>query len=161
MSSLFTISQDFKSLYEMANDAENEDMEALAELFSEVETSLSDKLDNSNYIIKELDSDADALKAEAKRLTDKARALENKGKYLKELMLGAVKASGVEKLKSDKFSYYIKRTEVLNVVSEDNIGREFFRIKKEIDKTVLKKAIKDGLVVDGVSIVENESLVSR
>ena len=161
MSSLFTISQDFKSLYEMANDAENEDMEALAELFSEVETSLSDKLDNSNYIIKELDSDADALKAEAKRLTDKARALENKGKYLKELMLGAVKASGVEKLKSDKFSYYIKRTEVLNVVSEDNIGREFFRIKKEIDKTVLKKAIKDGLIVDGVSIVENESLVSR
>jgi hypothetical protein len=161
MSSLFTISQDFKSLYDMANDAENEDMEALAELFSEVETSLSDKLDNSNYIIKELDSDADALKAEAKRLTDKARALENKGKYLKELMLGAVKASGVEKLKSDKFSYYIKRTEVLNVVSEDNIGREFFRIKKEIDKTVLKKAIKDGLVVDGVSIVENESLVSR
>ena len=161
MSSLFTISQDFKSLYEMANDAENEDMEALAELFSEVETSLSDKLDNTIYIIKELDSDADALKAEAKRLTDKAKALENKGKYLKELMLGAVKASGVEKLKSDKFSYYIKRTEVLNVVSEDNIGREFFRIKKEIDKTVLKKAIKDGLIVDGVSIVENESLVSR
>jgi hypothetical protein len=161
MSSLFTISQDFKSLYEMDNDAENEDMEALAELFSEVETSLSDKLDNTIYVIKELDSDAEALKAEAKRLTDKARALENKGKYLKELMLGAVKASGVEKLKSDKFSYYIKRTEVLNVVSEDNIGREFFRIKKEIDKTVLKKAIKDGLIVDGVSIVENESLVSR
>ena len=161
MSSLFTISQDFKSLYDMANDAENEDMEALAELFSEVETSLSDKLDNTIYVIKELDSDAEALKAEAKRLTDKAKALENKGKYLKELMLGAVKASGVEKLKSDKFSYYIKRTEVLNVVSEDNIGREFFRIKKEIDKTVLKKAIKDGLIVDGVSIVENESLVSR
>ena len=159
--SLFTISQDFKSLYDMANDAENEDMETLAELFSEVETSLSDKLDNTIYIIKELDSDADALKAEAKRLTDKAKALENKGKYLKELMLGAVKASGVEKLKSDKFSYYIKRTEVLNVVSEDNIGREFFRIKKEIDKTVLKKAIKDGLILDGVSIVENESLVSR
>jgi|FLOH01.1.fsa_nt_gi hypothetical protein len=161
MSSLFNISQDFKSLYILANDAENEDMEALAELFSEVETSLSDKLDNTIYVIKELDSDAEALKAEAKRLTDKARALENKGKYLKELMLGAVKASGVEKLKSDKFSYYIKRTEVLNVVSEDNIGREFFRIKKEIDKTVLKKAIKDGLIVDGVSIVENESLVSR
>ena len=159
--SLFTISQDFKSLYDMANDAENEDMETLAELFSEVETSLSDKLDNTIYIIKELDSDADALKAEAKRLTDKAKALENKGKYLKELMLGAVKASGVEKLKSDKFSYYIKRTEVLNVVSEDNIGREFFRIKREIDKTVLKKAIKDGLILDGVSIVENESLVSR
>ena len=161
MSSLFNISQDFKSLYILANDAENEDMEALAELFSEVETSLSYKLDNTIYVIKELDSDAEALKAEAKRLTDKARALENKGKYLKELMLGAVKASGVEKLKSDKFSYYIKRTEVLNVVSEDNIGREFFRIKKEIDKTVLKKAIKDGLIVDGVSIVENESLVSR
>ena len=161
MSSLFNISQDFKSLYDIANDAENEDMEALAELFSEVETSLSDKLDNTIYIIKELDSDADALKAEAKRLTDKAKALENKGKYLKELMLGAVKASGVEKLKSDKFSYYIKRTEVLNVVSEDNIGREFFRIKREIDKTVLKKAIKDGLILDGVSIVENESLVSR
>ena len=161
MSSLFNISQDFKSLYILANDAENEDMEALAELFSEVETSLSDKLDNTIYVIKELDSDAEALKAEAKRLTDKPRALENKGKYLKELMLGAVKASGVEKLKSDKFSYYIKRTEVLNVVSEDNIGREFFRIKKEIDKTVLKKAIKDGLIVDGVSIVENESLVSR
>jgi rubrerythrin len=68
MSSLFNISQDFKSLYILANDAENEDMEALAELFSEVETSLSDKLDNTIYVIKELDSDAEALKAEAKAL---------------------------------------------------------------------------------------------
>ncbi len=128
MSSLFTISQDFKSLYDMANDAENEDMEALAELFSEVETSLSDKLDNSNYIIKQLKADAETLKTEANRLTNKARALENRAEYLKELMLRAVVSSGTEKIKTELFSFYIKRSESLNIATEDNIGREFLRL---------------------------------
>ena len=161
MSSLFTISQDFKSLYEMANDAENEDMEALAELFSEVETSLSDKLDNSNYIIKQLKADAETLKTEANRLTNKARALENRAEYLKELMLRAVVSSGTEKIKTELFSFYIKRSESLNIATEDNIGREFFKIVKTPMKDELKKFIKSGGIIDGVSIVENKTLVSR
>ena len=161
MSSLFNISQDFRGLYDLANDIEADEQETLAELFESVEAELSDKLDNSSYVIKQLEADALTLKAEAKRLTDKARTLENRSKYLKVLMLGAIKSSGVEKLKSNLFSYSIKRSEALNVISEDNIGREFFRIKKEIDKTSLKAFIKSGGVVDGVNIIENESLVTR
>lgn len=161
MSSLFNISQEFKAIFDLANDVETEEQETLAELFESIEAELSEKLDNTSYIIKQLDADAATIKAEAKRLTDKARTLENIGKYLKVLMLGAIKASGVEKLKSNLFSYSIKRSEALNVLSEDNISREFFRVKKEVDKTKLKAFIKSGGVVDGVSIIENQSLVTR
>lgn len=161
MSSLFNISQEFKVIFDLANDIEAEEQETLAELFESIEAELSEKLDNTSYIIKQLDADAATIKAEAKRLTDKARTLENRGKYLKELMLGAIKASGVEKLKSNLFSYSIKRSEALSVLSEDNISREFFRVKKEVDKTKLKAFINSGGVVDGVSIIENESLVTR
>jgi hypothetical protein len=35
------------------------------------------------------------------------------------------------------------------------------RVKKEVDKVELKKALKEGLIIDGVSIVDNESIGVR
>lgn len=160
--SLFSISVEFKALYDLANDiTEDEDFEAIQALFNETESTLANKLENTVYVTKELDADAETLKTEAKRLNDKARALENRSKYLRTLMLGAIKASGQEKLKTDKFSFTIKHTEALQINSEDNIPREFIRIKREPMKTELKKFLKEGGLIEGLSIVKNESLGVR
>ena len=76
-------------------------------------------------------------------------------------MLSSIECAGFSKIKTPFYSFNIKNSEALEVESIDNIPREFLRIKKEADKTAIKKAIKDGLIIEGCKIVENKSLVTK
>ena len=76
-------------------------------------------------------------------------------------MLSTIENTGQSKFKTSLYSFNIKNSESLEVESIDNIPREFLRIKKEADKTAIKKAIKDGFIIEGCKIVENKSLVTK
>lgn len=167
---IFEYNEQFKELYDMSEDVEfNEETgeiidnsEILSELFNDLNLELSEKLDNTNYLIKELDSMETALKDEAKRLNDKAKAINNRQKYLKDLIKTALESSGQTKIKS-KFSYSLSTRKSLNYddVSMFGLDEEFIRIKQELDKTKIKDFIKAGGKVDGVKEVENTSLSIR
>ena len=164
--SLFNIGLDFRALYDLASEESyNEETgeiidesETLLKLFQEVESTLSEKLDNTMYIIKSLEAEQTALKAEADRLAKRAKARENKAKFLKELMYSALNASGQQKLKTEKFNFSIKRSESVSIANEDELGREWVRIKREPNKTAIKKALKEGVEIEGCSISENFSI---
>jgi hypothetical protein len=161
MASLFNISMEFKALYDLANEVEADDVEAMQELFSGIELQLSDKLDNASLVITELDANAATLKARAKALTERARVYENNAKRLRDMMLSALKASGQEKLKTLEHNFYIKRSESVMVGDIEELPREFRRIKHEPDKTAIKEALKSGATVDGCSLTESEALVIK
>lgn len=168
--SLFDISTEFYALKDLIdNDLEvNEETgevadnsELLKELFDGLKLTLEDKFDNCQRYCLALDGEADILDKEIKRLSLKKQALSNKKDRLKNLMLNAMNVSGLSKFKTSLYSFNIKNSESLEIESIDDIPREYLRIKKEADKIAIKKAIKDGLVIDGCKIVENKSLGVR
>lgn len=167
MSSLFNIGEQFKGIYELANEVEyNEDgkvidnSETLTELFNDLECEMIDKLDATNYIIKELKADEDTLKEEAKRLNEKAKALANKQLRLKELIKITLETSGTTKLKG-KFSYSVSERESYNYddIVMFGLDSEFIKVKEELDKTKVKEFVKAGGSIDGFKI-ENKSVLS-
>lgn len=164
---LFDISSEFYVLKDLLdNDLEYDpetgevydNSEVLQKLFEEVSLKLGDKLDNSQRVVLELNGKADTLDKEIKRLQDKKRAFLNSADRLKSLMQNAIISSGKTKIKTDLFSFFIRESEALSIADEDNIPRQFLRIKKEVDKVAIKKAIKDGEEIDGCYIVKNRSL---
>ena len=167
---IFEYSEEFKKLYEMSEELEvNEETgeiidnsETLSELFNELEGELSEKLDNTNYLIKELSATETALKDEAKRLNDKAKAINNRQKYLKTLIQEALESSGQKSIKS-KFSYSLSTRKSLNYddVNMFILDDEFIRTKQELDKTKMKEYIKAGGIIEGVKEVESTSLSIR
>lgn len=168
--SLFDISNEFFALKDLIdNDLEvdeetgeiTDNSKILKELFDNLKMTLEDKLDNAQRYCLTLDGEADILDKEIKRLNAKKQALNNKKDRLKKIMLSTIENTGQSKFKTSLYSFNIKNSEALEVDSIDNIPREFLRIKKEADKTAIKKAIKDGLIIDGCKIVENKSLVTK
>ena len=167
---LFDFSKEFKGLYELCEEIEvNEDGEIvdnsdlLSELFNGLEMQLSDKLENAAYLIKELETSEKALKEESKRLTTKAKVLENRQDRIKDLIKSAIESSGQSKIKTDKFSFSITNRKSLNY---DNINMfaldsEFIRTKEELDKNKIKDYIKAGGSIDGVYETETQSLNIR
>lgn len=169
MSSLFNIGEEFQGIYELANELEYDEnnelvdnSETLTQLFNELECNLTDKLDATNYIIKELKADEQTLKDEAKRLNEKAKVLSNKQDRLKELMKKAIELSGNSKLKG-KFSYSLSERETYNYdgISMFALDHEFIRKKEEIDKTKIKEFVKAGGTIDGLKIEHTMQLSIR
>jgi phage host-nuclease inhibitor protein Gam len=167
---LFEIGQEFEGLYSLLEDIEVDEngvvidnSEAVAELYQELQTNLEDKLDASSYICKELISNADTLKAEAKRLTEKARTLENREKRIKQLMKEAIIQSGEMKLKTDKFSFSVRSSDVYNYddVNMFGLSDEFIKVKQEIDKTKIKQYVKAGGTIEGVKVSEDTIMTVR
>lgn len=168
---LFDFASQFKGLYELCEEIEvNEETgeiidntDLLSQLFNDLEMDLSEKLVNTAYLIKELETSEKALKDEAKRLNEKAKVLENRQTRIKELIKTTLESSGKTKIKTDKFNFSVTTRKSLNYDNVNMFGldREFIRVKEELDKNKIKDYVKAGGSIDGVFEVETSSLTIR
>ena len=126
------------------------------------------KLEGVALWIKDLKAEADAVKAEADKLTARKKALDNKIDSIKTWLTGALCG---EKLKTARCNVYQTHGQRLAVADEDqlicflqtqeNPGR-FLRFRDpELRKDELKKALKDGVTIPGASLEETESVVIK
>lgn len=131
------------------------DMEMLAKLQME----RASKIENIACWIKNLQSDAEALKAQKQAFADRQRVAENKvaslKKYLSDYLAG-------EKFATDKVVVSFRKSESVQVNDIDAIAdfdSNYLRYAEPtVDKTALKKALKDGIAVPGVELVQGNSI---
>lgn len=130
------------------------DIEALEAL----EMERDKKVSNIACWIKQLDAEAEAIKAEKKKLADRQTAKENKAKQLREFLARVLNGEKYEDARC-KVSY--RRSESVEV-SEDidynYIPAEYVKTVQSIDKTAIKTAIKAGHTFKGVQLVQNTSV---
>ena len=114
------------------------------------------KIENSVMYIKDCNARADAIKQEIKVLQARAKAFENKAEATKNYLQSALAG---EKFESAKCKISYRKSESVSIDPDALIPSEFIKIKApEYDKTALKKAIKEGTVIDGVTIVEKQNI---
>ena len=164
MIGLFQLTEESSALYELSNDLEiNEETgevidntETLKQLFEEWEGNFIDKLDSCQYIRKELESKAELLAAEIKRLQARKKALENRAERLRALMCDSMVISGETKLKG-KHSFSVGTRKSLFIdenATPEFFNQEYIRTIKEFDKKKITEDLKNGIVIDGVKMVE-------
>lgn len=122
------------------------------------------KVENVACWIKELKAEAEAIKAEKQKLADRQKAAENKAESLKRWLAYALDG---KKFNTAKCAVSFRNTESVEVTEQglENLMKghdELLTYKTpEPNKTAIKQAIKDGLSVDGVQLVQNISTIIR
>ena len=123
------------------------------------------KIENVACWIKDLKAEAEAIKAEKQALAERQKVAENKAESLKKWLAYALNG---EKFKTAKCSVSFRNTESVEVTPEglENLMRggndELLTYKQpEPNKTAIKAAIKDGLNVQGVQLVQNVSTIIK
>ena len=123
------------------------------------------KIENVACWIKELRAEAEAIKAEKLALAERQKVAENKAENLKMWLAYALNG---EKFKTAKCSVSFRNTESVEVTPEglENLMRggkdELLTYKEpEPNKAAIKQAIKDGLNVQGVQLVQNVSTIIK
>lgn len=164
MRALYDIDQDILDCVDLET-GEILDTEKLDALQMEREA----KLEGVALWIKDMKAEADAVKAEADKLTNRKKSIDKQIDSLKTWLLRALDG---EKLKTARCNVYSTHNTKLNVIDEQSVvnwiqthckePEEFLRYAlPEIRKDAVKAEIKNGAEIPGAYIEPTESVVIK
>jgi hypothetical protein len=118
----------------------------------------------SKFILK-LESEADIAASEIKRIQAIKKTKDNTATRLRETLRDALMVFGNENPKTGNKAYEtalfklsLRKSQSVEITDENEVPDEFWAIKKEISKSTISQAIKDGLEVPGATMKENYGL---
>ena len=115
-----------------------------------------EKIENICLWIKNLKADAEALKEEKMAFAQRQKVAENKMESLKKYLTSYLAGA---KFKTAKVQVSFRKSETVEISEGAQVPEEFLKYKEpEVDKTGLKKAIKEGRTFEGVQMVENQNI---
>ena len=157
MANIYEITQDYLKLMELASDPEI-DPEIITDTFEAIDGELEIKAENYAKVMKNLEGDIAALKAEEERLAKKRKAIENNIKRMKAALQEAMELTGKTKFKTDLFSFGIQKNApsvVIDAADIRDIPEDYLKFKEpEVDKTAIKNAINAGVDFEGLAHLE-------
>lgn len=162
---LYELMGDFQTLYEMADDPDV-DEQAWFDTIEGIEGEIEDKAEGYAKVIATLSGNADACKAEAKRLNDREKAYRNKADFLKQMLQVAMEETGKTRFKTALFSFNVQKNPPSLKIAEGVQVPERYLIQQEpkVDNAAIKAAAKanDGTLMgtDGRPWAWLESTVS-
>ena len=153
-------------LYEIADAYlsldEAEKTEDVIKVLDGIKDEFDKKAENTVKVIRNFEADIQALKDEEMRLVKKRHSLEKKKKDLKEYLYFNMERMKVKKINAGIFDINIqKNPQSIKILDEVTIRDKYKIASYRIDKKTLKDDIKDGLEIEGVSLVQTEGIRIR
>lgn len=161
MATLYEIREDLQTVLDGGLIVDEETGEVLfdSDNLEKLQAEYNDKLEACGLYIKNLESDAEAIRAEEIKLAARRRIMERKAKRLRDYVL--INIGDAQKIKTARLALSVRNTDVVQIDSDAQLADEFCRIKREPNKTAIKEALKAGEKVDGAQIVKSRSLVVK
>lgn len=125
------------------------------------------KVDGFGQFIRLEEDRIESLKAESKRLSDKAKSVQKRIDYLKTRYRDTMQANGLKKVQGQIYSISVRRNERVSAPEDQQTLAKLWQsfptyIKQKMeysaDKPVIKEALKGGLEIPGCQLVESFSL---
>lgn len=132
------------------------DMEALEALTIERNT----KIENIALYIKELNAEAEAIKAEAAKLTKRAKAAENKAERLKNYLSVNLLSNGERNFTTARCKIGFRSSNAVTITDEAAIPKKYItkKITTAPDKKAIKEALEAGKAIKGATLETHENI---
>lgn len=157
-------------LYELTNDylevlalAEEAESQVLRDTLESIESVFDDKAENIAKVVKTLDANTQAIKAEIQRLQERKSTMENNIKGIKEYLQQEMERSGKTRIKGTLFTISIQKNPPSVRVTDEKRIPEIYFIPQEpkLSKEEIKKVLKGGGEVEGAELVQTEGVRIR
>jgi hypothetical protein len=159
MVSLYKLTDQQRELKEMAG---NSDLpaEAFADTFEALEGQFNDKAVSVIHVVKNMDSDVDALDAEIKRLTDRKKVIKNKQESIREYLRSNMEANEITKIDCPLFSITLaKGRDVAVIFDESLLPDDYVEVSviEKPNKAAILKALKADEQIPGARIEKSKT----
>lgn len=160
-SNLYELTEAWKNIQELVDDEETP-FEQLESAIKNIDQALEEKADGYAKIIRMLEGEAAAIKAEETRLSGMRKAKENRIMALKKSLEEAMITTGKKKFKTTLFGFNVQRNPPsVSVQDEDKIPEEYWRVQRSLNRRDILAALRDGKEIPGAEIISTESLRIR
>lgn len=130
--------------------------EADTEKLDELMLMREEKLENLALWVKDLKAEADAIKAEEKALAERRQAKERKAESIMQYL---EKALAGQKFETSRAVCSFRKSQKVEITDLDKIPDDYLRYSKPTaDKTAIKAAIKDGIIIEGAALVDSVTM---
>lgn len=160
MATLYEISGEMMMLMEMMEEDPNS--EVIKDTLEGLGGELEQKAEGYCKAIAEYDHTADSLSMEIERLQAKKVAAERNAKRLKDALFMAMLHTNTPKIKGKLFSLSIRNNAVsLDKVPEKLPAKYLVPAEPKVDRKLLLSDVKAGIVVEGVTTKQTQSLMIK
>lgn len=164
-------------LYEIANDylallqaIENGELpeEAIADTLEAIEGEIEEKADNIGCVLKEIEAEINAFKAEEQRLAERRKRKEKLYEKLKTYLSETLQRIGVDRVETTRNIISFRKSEAVEVDEEkfikwatEQYNRDDLIITtytEKANKTEIKKELKAGIEIPGAVLVTKQNI---
>ena len=162
---LYELTSEYMELLAMLEDPDTDEA-VILDTLEGVGGELEEKADGYARVMRQMDADAAAIKAEEERLHNRRKSLENRSAWLKSRLQNVMELTGKTKFKTELFSFGIQKNPASVVIDEqyiENIPAEYLIAQDpKIDRQKIKEDLKAGKDLEGIAHLEqSESLRIR
>lgn len=158
MANLYEINESIVAAFERGIDTETGEIlseKALEEL-AKLEMERDEKVEGIALWIKNLLADAEVLKKEKEVFAQRQKAAEDRAASLKKYLSGALAG---QKFETSKVKIAFRKSESVEVTDISKIDNDYLKYAEPTaDKTKIKKALKEGIDLQGVRLVERKNI---
>lgn len=123
---------------------------------------LDKKIESICGVLRNLEAEAEAFKAEKERLAAREKTARNAVDRLKAYLVVNVKTLGVKTVKAGTFALSLGKSKSVEVLDATKIPAQYLiEQAPKVDKANISKALKDGVEVPGARLLESEYLRIR
>jgi hypothetical protein len=158
---LYKLADQYNQVWEMVTD-DDADLQTLQDTLESIECAVEIKAHNAAALVRTLESSADQIDLEIKRLQGRKKALENRADSIKAYIKTQLEAMGLDKVKTPAFTVAIQNNPPSVVVNDPALVPAAFQIVKyDLDKKAISAALKAGEQVPGCELAIGKSLRIR
>lgn len=165
---LYELAKNFMELQLKLEATEDEDSkEVIATTLESIDFDLEEKTEGILKIVKNYESDIDAIDNEIKRLRSLKENKQNNIENLKKYLLDNLVSIGKTKVETSLFKVFVKKSPPsVQIENEHNVPTNYMKITYSVDKAELKKdLLNEEKAVElnklGINLVQNDSLMIK
>jgi hypothetical protein len=162
---LFEIAAGYRSMAERLADLDLDD-QTIADTLEAEGGELVTKGTNVAFVCRNLEATAAAIKEAEAQMAARRKALESRAARLRKHLLDGMRLANIQRIDSPHFSITIKKNPPsVDVFEPGLVPKEYMTDPPppppQIDKDLIKKAIKDGFEVPGCRLTQGERVDIR
>jgi hypothetical protein len=160
---LYELAMNYRALMEAIDNDELPE-EAIADTLEAVTGEIEDKADNIACMLKSLDADIVAIRAEEICLAERRKVKENAKERIKQYLSDMLLGIGIDKVETARNKITFRKSESVELdegfIAWATANRDDLLTFKEptANKTEIKKALKAGAEIEGARIVSSQNI---
>lgn len=161
---LYELTNDYMSLMQAIDNDELPE-EAIADTLEAITAGIEEKADSIACLLKNLDAECKAIKAEEERLAERRKSKEKSIERIKQYLSESLQNAGIDKVETARNRITFRKSEAVEIVEEvfikwASLNRDDLLTYSEpkANKTEIKKALKSGAEIVGAELRINQNI---